>query len=408
MSLKGTLDSFQLGSLLQLLSNDQKTGVLRITDHQNEAMIYMKDGTIVYASSSKKEHQLGRILITDGIVSEHALKKGLETAKKKKQKIGKTLIQEGYLSLETLKEVLHHQVKEILCSLFFWKAGRFEFEEKALRMDANLVTKMNTLEIVLEASRRIDEWSLIKSEIENDELIFKICEKAQQKSEVNLNKNEWRILSLIDGRRTVRQIIKKSGCDDFSAFKSLCSLQLSGLVEQTEGGQVEDITEDIDYATVINIYNDVFQVARQSMETELGQSVFATFAECKKELLPDQQEIFQDFSLKNTPEKNVETVLKALEHVYDPESGRGFLVHSFTTLLQYFLDREMRALGPHLTKKTLDEISKTLTYVREYHKKTPEIEKILGKIETVTSVVERGPGEKKNKSSGLLGVFKAK
>ncbi|NVL92262.1 MAG: DUF4388 domain-containing protein, partial [Desulfobacterales bacterium] len=59
MSLKGKLEAFYLASLLQLLSHEKKTGVLQLSDGDNIVKIFVKDGVIVYASSSQREFRLG-------------------------------------------------------------------------------------------------------------------------------------------------------------------------------------------------------------------------------------------------------------------------------------------------------------------------------------------------------------
>ena len=94
MSLKGGLETFYLASLLQLLSTDQKTGVLQVSDGENYVKIFMKDGIIVYASSSKKEHLLGHLLKVKGMISDEDLQKCLELGKVNRQKLGRILVEE--------------------------------------------------------------------------------------------------------------------------------------------------------------------------------------------------------------------------------------------------------------------------------------------------------------------------
>ena len=88
----------------------------------------------------------------------------------------------------------------------------------------------------------------------------------QGKREVKLNNHEWRILSLVDGNRTVREVTVESGYDEFTAHKSLCSLKLSGLLEEVEPGkEVGALTGD--YETITSIYTDIFQVIHEDLRT---------------------------------------------------------------------------------------------------------------------------------------------
>ena len=92
MSLKGKIGNIYLSSLLQLLCNDKKTGVLRVRDAENQVKIYLHEGTIVYAKSSQKKHRLGYLLTNKGIISAEELRKCLRLAQEKKQTLGKVMV----------------------------------------------------------------------------------------------------------------------------------------------------------------------------------------------------------------------------------------------------------------------------------------------------------------------------
>ena len=46
MAISGNLKTFYLSSLLQLLSNDKKTGILELTDGHDIVQVYLREGTI--------------------------------------------------------------------------------------------------------------------------------------------------------------------------------------------------------------------------------------------------------------------------------------------------------------------------------------------------------------------------
>jgi len=403
MPLEGTLDTFRLASLLQLLSNDQKTGVLQVHDGQNEVKIFVKDGIIVHASSSQEKLRLGRLLVSKGALSKEQLQGCLQLAKDKKRKLGAILVKEGHISVEVLRKTLHCQVKEILYNLFLWKAGEFHFKDVPLDVEGKLVTKMNTMGIVLEASRRIDEWSVIRQQISSDTLVFRISEKTQDKQEVKLNKIEWRIVSLIDGTRTVRQIIHKSGYDEFPAFRSLCSLCLSGLIEKSEKVQKKELV--MDYTTVVSIYIDVFQVIKKDLEAQLGEGAFSLFDRCKTGLLPEQTDLFKDFDLRKQPKTNVRTIMAGMNAFQDMGKGRSFLTHGLNSLLQLILEKEVETLGFQITRKTLQDISQTLSYVVEYQKDSTETQKTVRKIENILEEIVPGDEDKEPKRSSGFSLF---
>ena len=119
MSLQGKLEMSQLGTLLQMFGDIEKTGVLTMTNGIEEAKIYLKEGSVVYASSSQKEFRLGNLLKVNGILTETELRDFLKKAEEKDQKLGAYLVKTGHISKETLKKILRDQMEEIVCSLFF-------------------------------------------------------------------------------------------------------------------------------------------------------------------------------------------------------------------------------------------------------------------------------------------------
>lgn len=405
MSLRGTLDAFNLSSLLQLLSNDQKTGVLYVANGPNSVKIFMKAGIIVYASSSEENLRMGRLLVNQGEISEEKLRSCLRISKDAGLKLGKTLVRDGAISLDTLKKTLHRQVKEILCSLFLWKTGAFEFRDIPFEVEGKLVTKMNTMEILLEASRRIDEWSVIKEQIETDDQVFAISEKTQGKKDVKLNKTEWRILSLVDGTRTVREIVDKSGHDEFSAFKALCSMKLSGLVEQAKKPRTGR-RETLDYATIANIYIDIFQVVQKDMETQLGQSVAVMIDQCVGKVLPQQKALFKCLDMRKEPKATAQGIVEAMAAFKDTAKGRSFLTHSLNTLLEMMLEKQVETLGFQLTQETGDKIRQTLSYVREYREDSHEMRNIIHSVHNILDEVVSNGAHTKKGAGGMLSFLK--
>jgi len=166
MSLYGNIESIYLSSVLQLLCNDKKTGVLSVRKNMIEVRIYFYEGIIIYATGSEKEYRLGYFLRKEGVVPTEVLRKCLKLSETKKQTLGKTLVEEGCIPIEELKEHMEKKVNEILYSLFLWKKGTFEFQEKKINLKGHVIIELNTMELILEASRRSDE----KAALEQNEL----------------------------------------------------------------------------------------------------------------------------------------------------------------------------------------------------------------------------------------------
>lgn len=234
MKLKGDFEGHFLASIIQLLCDEKKTGMLRVTSGQKVSKVYLNNGKIIYAMGSLKKGRLGQILKRDGIITEEQIQECLVVGREKKQFLGKVLVDKGYISLETLKKYNKEQVEDILYNLLFWKEGKFEYRDVEFNLEGMIVTQLNPMKLILEAARRIDEMSVLKERIASDRSIFRLTDKGRSEQKMKIDADEERVLSYVDGKRPVRQIIEDSGYDEFIVYKVLYSMVSSGMLEEEQ------------------------------------------------------------------------------------------------------------------------------------------------------------------------------
>jgi len=264
MSLKGNLQSFDLPNVLQLLCNGEKTGVLKVTNREKEVKIIIQKGTLVYATSSQKEFRLGYLMVTDGIIPDKILQTCLEENQQSGNAIGKILVEKGYVSQDILISYTRKQVLEILYNLFFWTNGDFEYKETTHNLDKMIVSPINIMTVLLEASRRMDEMSVITRQLPDINMIFRISDTITDDKDIVLNLNEWRILSFIDGKRSIKLIIEKSGTDQLLVFKILYALTTCGIIKEKISGINEN--SGLNYSNLVKTYYDILQIIYSNLE----------------------------------------------------------------------------------------------------------------------------------------------
>ena len=378
MPLAGSLETFNIANLIQFLSSDQKTGVLQISSGGNTAKIFIKSGFIVYATSSQHKFRLGHLLRSEGLLSDEKLQECLQLAEEKNQQLGRFLVEQGYISRSSLKDFLHLQAEEILYDIFLWEAGDFEYTDTPINIKEKLFIPLNPMGIIMEASRRIDEQSIIKREIPGEQLIFKISQKMGETEKLKLTKNERRILSLMDGNRTVKQVINDSGYAEPATYKIIYSLKMTGFIEKTW----KEESDVVNFIDIINIFNNIFQIVYKTLKLELGTMVFTIFAECKAQLSPEQRDLLQYFDVGIDAASNRQALLEVINKFQDRQQGRILLIESFNTLLQNIISKETEILGSQITRRTLDEIEQILSYVKEYQRDSIEKIRTVHEIET--------------------------
>lgn len=408
MNLQGDFEGLTLASILQLLCNDQKTGVLTVTSDTEESRVFFDQGTIVYASASLKEARLGSLMRADGVISADQLQKCLAQAKEEKMHLGKILVDKGYISLETLKKYNTKQVEAILYNLLFWKKGRFEYKDAKLNLKGMIITQLNPMKLILEASRRIDELSVLQKYIPSDRIVFKMSGKMQSKEEIKLNANEWRILSLIDGTRTVRQIIDESGYDEFAVYKIFFSVISSGLIEQKEElSSLADPQGDDDYSAILIVFNDILTAIRKNIVDELGDRSYSLFEESKSGLADEYKQMLNDYHPDNHSRANLKSIVSVLEAMDRMRDPKEFLITGFTEYCGRVLEKVGGILGAQPLIKILEDIEKVLGYVRKYQAGSKEKTKIVNDmkhaLDHIQSKFKIEPGGRPR--GGIFSIF---
>jgi hypothetical protein len=410
MALKGNIETFYLSSILQLLCGDKKTGVLTIAEGDRRVGIYLKNGSIVHAAGTQKEVRLGYLLRTKGIISAEELEGALTLARQRQERLGKILVEKGYISAETLKRFIHQQVREILYDLFLWKRGEFEYVDKDVTVDEEFAADFNHMEIILEGSRRVDEWALLTKHIPNSEVVFRVGRSVgQQQESLSLNANEWRILSLVDSRRTVQQIIADSGHDEFSVYRIMNSLISSGLIEPVGVAPPSAPVEgDKESLALLRLYHDAFQHLRRLLEKTAGPATAKLVQQAKGQVPPSVLGAMQRYDFTKDASANVRQVLQH-GNVDSAPVGRDRLIVAGNALILSIFHTAKNTLDTQAAGALVQDFLNLLTQWR----KRPGMTEVQGLILTTLGQTVKQfeqeimkAGGSKEKSGGILSFLK--
>lgn len=233
MAIEGSLADVSLADICQLLALGRKTGCLTVTDRSNFGYIYFRDGRVVYASVLNRPDRLGDILVKNGVVQPDQFARAMEEQGRDGQRrLGEILVEFGALSAEELEKWVTVQVEEAVYHLFSWNQGSFHFKPDELPdEDQVLVVSLNADGLLLEGARRVDEWSLIEKEIHSLDLIFKATRYPEDGDGVELTGNQRKLLPLLDGNRTVREVIDEFGLVEFQTGKAIYELVRAGFAK---------------------------------------------------------------------------------------------------------------------------------------------------------------------------------
>lgn len=241
MALKGTLKDFGIADILQLIAQQQKSGMLVLKAQDAEVSLGFKDGNIVKVESAfkKKKDLLGTLLVSAELITEQQLEQALEMQKRTLQRIGDVLVTSRVISEQKLGEMRQLQATETLYRLFTWKNGNYEFEPGDVDLDIEPISPLRAESVLMEGFRMVDEWPLIRKRITSYEMTFERLKQMPARSGgeedsagpdpfagelESLGREDRTVFDLVAPQRDVRKIIDLSCLGEFEACKALCKL----------------------------------------------------------------------------------------------------------------------------------------------------------------------------------------
>ncbi len=204
---------------------------------------------LVQARGAGREFRLGRYFVEHGLVTPDdidrllrdnaptqrpTLKEGGADDTGGRRLLGDLLIDAGRISREQLRAALARQSSELVYEVLRWPRGRFEIRREplpALAESAQL--GLPVASVVMEGFRRVDEWHLVEAGLGDFEAVLQKDPGAVEAGGVErLAVQEQRLLGMVDGERTVREIVAQSHMSSFDACKILFQLLEARLVRR--------------------------------------------------------------------------------------------------------------------------------------------------------------------------------
>jgi len=252
VALAGTLKDFGIADILQLIAQQQKTGVLHLRSKDQEVNVGFVDGAIVFAESrtKKKRDLFGHLLVRAELITEAQLEMALETQKRSLQRLGDCLISQGVLTKEQYRRMAQLQFNETLYRLFTWKSGTYEFEQGPVHHDTHDLEPVRAESVLMEGFRMVDEWPVIRKRIPRYDLVFAPGQPLPATVPegggefASLGASERRVHALVNGYRDVRKLIDLSCLGEFETCKALLSLANLGHVVALMPVGEPDLPED--------------------------------------------------------------------------------------------------------------------------------------------------------------------
>ncbi|GEM_PF-1921123 len=242
MILSGDLKDFSLADVLQLLLQQHKSGVLvldRVKDKSSKdrAELFIAGGNLtgVRVNGETPEGKVKEMLIETGRVLRQEMQDLEAISRDMDRPLLATLAAKGHLSDADRKEWLQIITEDMVCELFGWVDGRYEFgggQKSLVTAQLNISTEF----ACMEGMRRIDEWPRLKEALPDFRQVFRPTGKPYDGDQLGW---DFLVLGLIDARKSVVQIAKQVPFGSFRLSECIVNLWHGGFIAPIKGASEE-------------------------------------------------------------------------------------------------------------------------------------------------------------------------
>lgn len=233
MELEGSLSAFSLPEILQFLAMGKLTGTLLVRNEPQGIDLTICQGRIVNSATFDHTRRLGQMLVYRRLVRRSDLDDvlGDQQSTHKDKMLGQLLVDREIIKMDDLRAVVKTQLEEEIWELFSWESGEFRFEHRAESDIKNVLVEVDIEPLIIEGTRRIDEWKAIIRSLRGDRTVMALAPwNPEMRADLTLTGAEWQVLSFINGVFSISSIAARAGIGKFETYRILNSFLGAGIV----------------------------------------------------------------------------------------------------------------------------------------------------------------------------------
>jgi hypothetical protein len=253
MPLKGNLADFSTTQILNLINLAHKTGTLHIyepvvtnetiTDGQGKkrpkvvpgkerVSISFREGRLVLAAMGDQDGHLSEVLHKAGKLNAEQARVIRERGSKYSDKaLALMLINANYVTQADIVRSIQQHTLDIVYDVMTWNAEPFIFEDNIVPPPERITVPIDLKNVIIEGTRRAKEVKPLEEELPNLDMALKFPDAPSVFRGIHLSVEEWRVVSFINPKNSIRQIAKACNMTDTEIRRVVYGLLQAGLVE---------------------------------------------------------------------------------------------------------------------------------------------------------------------------------
>lgn len=247
--MRGTLDTFGVVEILQMLGRTRRSGTLHIECPQRLVDVRFVQGRIAETRDSTRvaaDTVIGSRLLKRALVNEAQLSAALTAQERSPRPVGTLLVESGAVSEGSLREVLSRQIANTLVAARLETSGSFVFVVDADPEAVDFIT-VDTHAVLLDISALGGEYCLAIEMLGQPGTVL-VCNgdyESLPRNPLAMGRDEFMVLLQVDGQHTVTEITAASGLEEITVVSILGKLAEAGvlLVKAERQSRAKDVDE---------------------------------------------------------------------------------------------------------------------------------------------------------------------
>ena len=229
MSLRGSLGTMSAEDVLEWAGKRKLSAPVTFERRGLTRSLVLEDGVIVWASSNRREEQLGVLLVRSGLVVERALADALEARAETGVPLGKVLLMSGLITEADLVEILATKIRETVTDVITWMDGQFDVVPRAQQQGTGVNAQLQIDVCLTVARRRAERMAEIMSILGADDVTFYVPPNAKPPSSAEGDMvDRSKVWALAGDRHTAADIAASFSGERFACYDMLADMVQAG------------------------------------------------------------------------------------------------------------------------------------------------------------------------------------
>ncbi len=254
MALEGNLSEFGLAEILQLVSVQQKTGMLTVSNEGKSATMFFRDGALISTRDRRTRHgdPLRDYLTRYGVLSRQDLDRVDQILSQSKLDLLDILQSEGFLSEKELADHFRKLVQETLHDVLSWDQCRYKFVTSSdIVTGIKSTAEFHVESMLMESMRRVDEFPRYLQMFPSEAILVTRIGEPTEDQLGEMTSGEKAIFAMLENIVSIEDLIAQGKMPVFEVYEALKNLKDKKLIKAKDETPKQEAIADLDDDTPV-------------------------------------------------------------------------------------------------------------------------------------------------------------